>query len=54
MGDERAEAKQALDRLRADIQAGLDDIDAGRVHDFDIDQIVKEGKRRLADRSPSA
>lgn len=43
-----------LATLRRDIQAGLDDIKAGRVHDFDVDEIVKEGKRRFADRSRSA
>jgi antitoxin ParD1/3/4 len=42
-----------LDQLRAAVQAGLDDIDAGRVHDFDVDDIIALEKQRLADRSAS-
>lgn len=45
---------QQLTELRADIAEGLDDIAAGRVSDFDADQIIKEGKERLRARKSSA
>ena len=43
-----------LHELRAEIQAGLDDVKAGRVHDFNADDIIALGRKKLADRSPSA
>jgi antitoxin ParD1/3/4 len=43
-----------LKALQADIDAGLADVAAGRVEDFDTDRIVARGRRQLADRSPSA
>ena len=39
-----------LEALRADIQKGLEDIEAGRVHDFDPDQIAERGRALLATR----
>ena len=41
--------EQKLDALRAEIQAGLDDIDAGRVHLLDIEDIKRRGYQRLAE-----
>ena len=40
--------------LRAEIQAGLNDIKARRVLDFNADEIIALGKKTLADRSRSA
>ncbi|MDN5865529.1 MAG: type II toxin-antitoxin system ParD family antitoxin [Gammaproteobacteria bacterium] len=48
----RALQAQELDSLRADIQAGLDDIEAGRVHDFDAGRIVRKGRQQF-DPAPS-
>ncbi len=45
---------QQLAELRADIAEGLDDIAAGRVSDFDANQIIEEGKARLRARKSSA
>ncbi|MEM6890152.1 MAG: type II toxin-antitoxin system ParD family antitoxin [Pseudomonadota bacterium] len=35
-----------LDRLRADIAKGLNDIEQGRVTDFDTEAIIAKGKTR--------
>ena len=43
-----------LAALQRDIDKGLADRDAGRVKNFDSDQIIKRGKKLLAKRSPSA
>ncbi|MEO1019608.1 MAG: type II toxin-antitoxin system ParD family antitoxin [Pseudomonadota bacterium] len=43
-----------LEELKTDVRAGLDDIDAGRVQDFDAERIIDRGKARLASRSRSA
>ncbi len=37
-------------KLKAMIQEGLDDIAAGRVYDFDADEIIREAKERRARR----
>lgn len=50
----RALQLQELTALRADIDKGLADVAAGRVHDFDADRIVRRGKALLARRSRSA
>jgi len=42
------------DRIKADIDAGLADVAAGRVKDFDATRIVERGRKLLADRSSSA
>lgn len=49
----RAFQLQELAALKADIDAGLADVAAGRVADFDAARIVERGRRLLADRSPS-
>lgn len=43
-----------LAALQRDLDKGLADRDAGRVKNFDSDQIIKRGKKILAKRSPSA
>ena len=45
----RLQASQIAD-LRAAIKAGMDDIKAGRVRDFDADEIIALGKKQFADR----
>jgi antitoxin ParD1/3/4 len=40
--------------LKADIDKGMKDLARGRVKDFDIDRIVRRGKKLLKGRSPSA
>ncbi len=40
--------------LKADIDRGLADLAAGRVQDFDADQIIERGRALLAGRSRSA
>jgi antitoxin ParD1/3/4 len=40
--------EQKLDALRAEIQIGLDEIDAGRVFPLDIEDIKLRGYERLA------
>jgi antitoxin ParD1/3/4 len=43
-----------LAALKADIDKGMKDLAKGRVKDFDIDRIVRRGKKLLKGRSPSA
>jgi len=50
----RALQIEELTALKADIDAGLADVAAGRVKDFDAARIVERGRKLLADRSPSA
>ena len=38
---------QELAALKADVMAGMCDIEAGRVHDFDAERIIQKGKQRL-------
>ncbi len=49
----RALQIEELAALKADIEAGLADVAAGRVKDFDTDKIIARGRKLLADRSPS-
>ena len=49
----RALQIEELAALKADIDAGLADVAAGRVKDFDATRIVARGRKLLADRSPS-
>ena len=42
-----------LETLRADVHAGVRDIEAGRVHDFDTDRIVQKGRQQLKTPEPS-
>ena len=46
--------ERQLAELRDEVQAGMDDIKAGRVQDFDADRIIEKGRKKLSDRSPSA
>jgi len=50
----RALQEQEFADLRAKIQEGLDDIAAGRVHDFDHERIIRKGEERLKGRDASA
>jgi antitoxin ParD1/3/4 len=50
----RALQIEELAALKADIDAGLADVAAGRVKDFDAARIVERGRKLLASRSPSA
>jgi antitoxin ParD1/3/4 len=50
----RALQIEELAALKADIDAGLADVVAGRVKDFDSARIVERGRKLLAVRSPSA
>lgn len=50
----RALQIEELAALKADIDAGLADVAAGRLEDFDAARIVARGRKLLADRSPSA
>jgi antitoxin ParD1/3/4 len=50
----RALQFEELAALKADIDAGLADVAAGRVKDFDAAGVVERGRKLLADRLPSA
>jgi antitoxin ParD1/3/4 len=50
----RALQIEELAALKTDIDAGLADVAAGRVKDFDATRIIARGRKLLADRSPSA
>ena len=49
----RALQVEELAALKSDIDAGLADVAAGRVKDFDSARIVERGRKLLAARSPS-
>ena len=53
----RALQQHELAELRAQIQRGIDDLDAGRVRDFDPERIIQTGRQRsippVASASPS-
>ncbi len=49
----RALQIEELAALKADIDAGLADVAAGRVKDFDATSIIERGRKLLADRSSS-
>ncbi|EFO28794.1 putative addiction module antidote protein, family [Roseibium sp. TrichSKD4] len=38
--------QQEFELLRADVQKGMTDYEAGRVHDFDAERIIAKGKAR--------
>lgn len=48
-----AARRSAFEALRSDIETGMADVAAGRLHAFDIDRIVERGRRKLADRARS-
>ncbi|HLJ71510.1 MAG TPA: ribbon-helix-helix protein, CopG family [Roseiarcus sp.] len=50
----RALQLEELAALKADIDAGLADVAAGRVKKFDAARLVARGRKLLADRSSSA
>jgi antitoxin ParD1/3/4 len=50
----RALQLQELAALKADIEKGLADLAEGRVTDFDPDRLIEQGRKLLANRSPSA
>lgn len=50
----RAVQVQELAALKADIDKGIADIEAGRVKDFDAKRIIARGRKLLARRSRSA
>jgi antitoxin ParD1/3/4 len=50
----RALQAQELADLRAAVQEGLDDIEAGRVRDFDAERIIRQGEERLQRRAASS
>ena len=54
LGLELAHEGDAGSALRAKVQEGLDDIVAGRVHDFDPERIIRKGEERLKGRDASA
>ena len=43
-----------LDRLRQDIELGIADVEAGRVHDFSVGDVMERGRLRSGRREPSA
>jgi antitoxin ParD1/3/4 len=45
--------EQKLDALRADLQVGLDDIEAGRVLPLDIEDMKRRGMKRLSEQKSS-
>jgi antitoxin ParD1/3/4 len=49
----RALQEQELKELRAKVQEGLSDIEAGRVHDFDPERIIRKGEQQLQNPEPS-
>jgi len=53
----RALQRHELAELRAQVQRGIDDLDAGRVRDFDPERIIQTGRQRstlpAASASPS-
>jgi antitoxin ParD1/3/4 len=49
----RAVKLHELEALKAEIDKGLADVAAGRVHDFDVDEIIARGRTLLAARSVS-
>ena len=49
----RALQVEELAALKADIDAGLADVAAGRIKDFNTTRIVERGRKLLAARSPS-
>ena len=50
----RALRQRELEELRADVQRGLEDVEAGRMRDFDPERIIEEGGKRLRNRASSA
>lgn len=49
----RALQEQELEELRAKVRQGLDDIEAGRVRDFDPERIIRKGEEQFQKPEPS-
>jgi antitoxin ParD1/3/4 len=49
----RAAQQAVFEALKAEIAVGLADLEAGRVHAFDVDDIIALGRARSAGRSNS-
>lgn len=49
----RALQAQELGELRAKVQEGLADLEAGRVQDFDAERIIRKGEQQLHSADPS-
>jgi antitoxin ParD1/3/4 len=47
----RQRRERALDELRAEIEKGLADIEAGRLVDLDAEEIIAQGRQLLAARN---
>lgn len=45
--------RSVRETLRADVQVGMADLEAGRVEDFDADRIIAKGSRKRSARCPS-
>ena len=50
---QQAATPEQLAYIRRELQKGLDDIEAGRVFDLDVEDIIRRGNERLAKRSRS-
>jgi antitoxin ParD1/3/4 len=50
----RALQRGELVELRAQVRRGIDDLDAGRVRDFDPERIIQTGRQRLTPLAASA
>jgi antitoxin ParD1/3/4 len=50
----RALQRRELEDLRTQIQRGVDDLDAGRVRDFNPERIIQTGRQRLTPPAVSA
>lgn len=48
LGLELLERIEAMARLRADLQAGIDELDAGLGRPLDIEDVIRRGRERLA------
>jgi hypothetical protein len=45
LGRELLERIDGLSRLRADIQIGLDELDAGKGEEIDIEELIREARK---------
>ena len=45
LGRELLERIDGLSRLRADIQVGLDELDAGKGEELDIEELIREARK---------
>ncbi len=45
LGRELLERIDGLSRLRADVQIGLDELDAGKGEELDIEELIREARK---------